>query len=67
VRHNHSSIREFDTSCFSGEYVAGDVSDSYLDELEAQRNDAAKERKRSKDDDSSDADGPKQSSTVVAI
>ena len=48
VRHNHSSIKEFDTSCFSGEYVTGDVTESYLDQLEAQRNDAAKARKRAK-------------------
>jgi amidophosphoribosyltransferase len=34
--------QEWDTSCFSGEYVTGDVSQSYLDGLEAARNDAAK-------------------------
>ena len=43
VRHDNSSIAEFDTSCFSGEYVTGDVTEAYLDELEERRNDAAKQ------------------------
>ena len=32
----------WDTSCFNGEYVTGDVTQEYLDELEAARNDTAK-------------------------
>lgn len=48
VRHDNSNITEFDTSCFSGEYVTGDVTEQYLNELEARRNDAAK---RSRDSD----------------
>ena len=49
VRHDNSGITEFDTSCFSGEYVTGDVTAEYLDELEQRRNDAAKKnRKRSR-------------------
>jgi len=44
VRHDNSSISEFDTSCFSGEYVTGDVTDEYLRELEERRNDAAKKQ-----------------------
>lgn len=43
VRHDNSSITDFDTSCFSGEYVTGDVTDNYLNELETRRNDAAKQ------------------------
>jgi amidophosphoribosyltransferase len=43
VRHDNSDIAEFDTSCFSGEYVTGDVTEEYLDELEQRRNDAAKQ------------------------
>jgi amidophosphoribosyltransferase len=43
VKHDNSSITEFDTSCFSGEYVTGDVTAEYLSELESRRNDAAKE------------------------
>ena len=42
VRHGNSAITEFDTSCFSGEYVTGDVTPEYLGELETRRNDAAK-------------------------
>lgn len=34
--------QEWDTSCFSGEYVTGDVSSDYLEHLEATRNDLAK-------------------------
>jgi amidophosphoribosyltransferase len=44
VKHDNSSITEFDTSCFSGEYVTGDVTDEYLHEIEERRNDAAKQR-----------------------
>ena len=42
VRHDNSDITEFDTSCFSGEYVTGDVTKEYLSELEQIRNDHAK-------------------------
>jgi amidophosphoribosyltransferase len=42
VRHDNSDITEFDTSCFSGEYVTGDVTEEYLHEIERRRNDAAK-------------------------
>ncbi|MDJ0760396.1 MAG: amidophosphoribosyltransferase [Woeseiaceae bacterium] len=67
VRHNHSSIEEFDTSCFSGEYVTGDVTDSYLDELEAERNDAAKQRKRARKGKKTGAHGDGKASNVVNI
>lgn len=42
VRHSDSNIVEFDTSCFSGEYVTGDVTPEYLQQLEENRSDAAK-------------------------
>mgnify|MGYP001813206834 CR=1 FL=1 len=48
VRHEKTPIEEFDASCFSGEYVTGDVTDEYLDELERRRNDAAKESQKSR-------------------
>ena len=48
VRHDNSSISEFDTSCFSGEYVTGDVTEEYLSELESRRNDAAKRGRKKK-------------------
>jgi amidophosphoribosyltransferase len=50
VRHDNSDITEFDTSCFSGEYVTGDVTDEYLYELEVRRNDAAKRKRETKHD-----------------
>jgi amidophosphoribosyltransferase len=48
VRHDNSAIREFDTSCFSGEYVTGDVTSEYLGDLEKRRNDAAKQEREDK-------------------
>jgi amidophosphoribosyltransferase len=36
------SLTHFDTSVFDGTYVTGDVTASYLEKLEKQRNDAAK-------------------------
>jgi amidophosphoribosyltransferase len=42
VRHSDSEVRDFDTSCFSGEYVTDDVSAEYLQQLEEQRSDSAK-------------------------
>jgi len=34
--------QSWDTSCFNGEYITGDVTQDYLDELEAARNDNSK-------------------------
>ncbi len=44
--HEDSQVREFDTSCFSGEYVTGDVTPEYLARLERERSDEAKEARR---------------------
>jgi amidophosphoribosyltransferase len=46
VRHHDASVAEFDTSCFSGEYVTGDVTPEYLARLEAERSDLAKSERR---------------------
>ncbi|MGB5164063.1 MAG: amidophosphoribosyltransferase [Woeseiaceae bacterium] len=48
VRHDKTPIKEFDTSCFSGEYVTGDVTDAYLNELEQRRSDLAKQSRKAK-------------------
>jgi len=48
VRHDNSSITEFDTSCFSGEYITGDVSPEYLQSLEEERSDYAKASKEAR-------------------
>ena len=37
VRHDDAKIREFDTSCFSGQYVTGDVTVEYLARLSGER------------------------------
>ena len=46
MRHDNSEITQFDTSCFSGEYITDDVTEDYLQELERARSDEAKARKR---------------------
>ncbi|MEJ2160380.1 MAG: amidophosphoribosyltransferase [Chromatiales bacterium] len=42
VKHDHAAIREFDNSCFSGEYVTRDITPEYLTQLERARSDKAK-------------------------
>ena len=42
ARAGNPRIKRFDTSCFTGEYVTGDISNEYLDRLSLARNDAAK-------------------------
>jgi len=39
------TIEEFETSCFNGEYVTGDVTERYLSEVDSLRNDDALTRK----------------------
>ncbi len=46
VRRGNPRIEDFEASVFDGRYVTGDVDADYLTELEARRNDAAKERRR---------------------
>jgi amidophosphoribosyltransferase len=45
VRHERANVRTFDTSCFSGEYVTGDVTNDYLSELERRRANAVKAKR----------------------
>ncbi len=45
-RHDDAAITEFDTSCFSGTYVTGDITPEYLERLERERNDDAKALRR---------------------
>ena len=53
VKNENSTITGFDSSCFDGEYVTGDVNDEYLVALDELRNDAEK-RKQTKTDDTFD-------------
>ena len=48
VRHDNSAIQEFDASCSSGEYVTGDVTAEYLQDLEEHRNDRAKQAREAR-------------------
>lgn len=51
VGKGNREISEFDCSVFTGEYVTGGVTVSYLDHLESMRNDSAKEERRIVDDE----------------
>jgi amidophosphoribosyltransferase len=46
VRHDHANIKDFDTSCFSGQYVTGDVTPEYLNRLQVERSDEARQQRR---------------------
>jgi len=37
------AIREFDTSCFSGQYITGDITPAYLQRVDRERNDSIKQ------------------------
>ena len=50
VRYDKHPIESFETSCFSGEYLTGDVDEEYLVMLEQQRSDNAKAEQVSADD-----------------
>jgi amidophosphoribosyltransferase len=45
-KHEDARIQEFDTSCFSGEYVTGDITPEYLQRLQLERSDAARIARR---------------------
>ncbi len=47
VRQGNPEIQHFDTSCFSNEYVTGDIDDAYLQRIEALRNDDAQTQSNS--------------------
>jgi amidophosphoribosyltransferase len=44
--HHDSQIQVFDDSCFSGQYVTGDVTPEYLARLQEERSDLAKAKRR---------------------
>ena len=43
-------MTEFDSSCFDGKYITGDVNEDYLLALDELRNDAEKRKKTQTDD-----------------
>ena len=67
VRHDNSAITEFDTSCFSGEYMAGNVTREYLLELEEQRNDEAKQLRKTREIGGSEAGTPESGDTKSVV
>ncbi len=46
VKVGNKNIKKFDTSCFSGDYITGDITEEYLDSLTKKRNDAAQASKK---------------------
>lgn len=56
VRIGNPSLKAFDCSCFTGEYVTGDVDQAYLDDVANRRNDQAKS-----------SDGDSRSRDIVAV
>jgi amidophosphoribosyltransferase len=51
ARVGNPAIKGFDTSCFTGHYVTGDVSDDYLAHISTMRNDDAKQSRRDINDE----------------
>ena len=49
VRDVNPAIQNFEASCFDGNYITGDITESYLDALEAARNTSAAKADRQKD------------------
>ncbi len=49
VGKGNPDIKQFDTSCFSHQYITGDVDDAYLARIEALRNDGAQEQRNGSD------------------
>jgi amidophosphoribosyltransferase len=45
ARKGNPALTRFDTSCFSGQYVTGDVNQGYLEHLALQRSDEAKSQR----------------------
>ena len=50
VKSESPSVTEFDSSCFDGKYITGDVNQDYLLALDELRNDAEKRKKTQTDD-----------------
>jgi len=50
VRYDKHPIDTFETCCFNGEYITGDVDSSYLDALQSSRSDSMKKSSSGADD-----------------
>jgi len=49
VRAGIPSLKQFDCSCFTGEYITGDINESYLNSQAKKRSEATEMPVRSKD------------------
>ena len=54
ARKGNMDVKRFDLSCFNGDYVTGDISETYLNRIEALRSDEAKSRRASTQNSLSD-------------
>lgn len=54
ARKGNKTLKQFDTSCFSGDYVTGDIDQDYLDRLESARCDIAKTKRLDKETENID-------------
>lgn len=50
ARKGNPKIKRFDTSCFTGDYVTGDVNEAYLNQISVRRNDEAKTQREQSED-----------------
>jgi len=57
VQSLNPAITQFETSCFDGHYVTGDVTTAYLEEIEDSRARSAAKPSRDKDDDDDGDEG----------
>ena len=48
VQRGNKTIKNFDCSCFNGDYITHDIDDDYFKRLSDQRNDVAKQEKNNK-------------------
>ncbi len=48
ARKGNKNLKQFDTSCFTGQYVTGDIDQAYLERVANQRNDDSKTQHRNK-------------------
>ena len=51
VNKGSAGIQGFDDSVFTGNYITGDINQSYLDRLQSARSDAAKKNRRENDNE----------------
>ena len=51
VNKGSAAIQGFDDSVFTGNYITGDINQSYLDRLQSARSDAAKKNRRENDNE----------------